>query len=396
MEDYTFYNNTYSKKIHDDSSNNVVIETGDSKQSHFEPQQKIMRWDNEANLSIRGEKHIDGRVEEQGSTIKYITPEYEIHQYEKKNVGEYSGSEFEWLIPQKPVDNNKSPNWYVLSASLMSKNLSFHKQFGASEEDVRKGIPNPENVIGSYAVYYTEKVGLVNSGYQDYKTGKFAHIYRPKAIDVMGHEVWCELVINQEKNLLEVHVPWSFLKEAVYPVLVDPTLGYTSIGANFDFVKGQYMGFYSNQPTSGPLSKAFCYFHTSSTAKNTKTSMAIYTGTTDLTKSISGDFLESYINTTGWLEYAREFPATSYSAGDMWLVVTAENTPGELYVKYDTAGPTNAQGYKTSTTYTNPLSSTFTWTGRQDRYMSIYATNTNFINLDSGDVNSWGQGVKII
>lgn len=64
----------------------------------------------------------------------------------------------------------------------------------------------------------------------EYKTGKAFHIYRPKAIDANGVEQWCSLDIKD--GILTVIIPQNFLNKALYPVIVDPTFGYTSAGAS--------------------------------------------------------------------------------------------------------------------------------------------------------------------
>jgi hypothetical protein len=51
---YSFKDNTYSTKPKDDPKDRIEVEIGDSKQvSDFLPQVKVMRWDNEVNLSLR-------------------------------------------------------------------------------------------------------------------------------------------------------------------------------------------------------------------------------------------------------------------------------------------------------------------------------------------------------
>ena len=92
-------------------------------------------------------------------------------------------------------------------------------------------VSRPENVVGSYAAYHKTKQGHV-LGKTDYKTGKAFHIYRPKAIDAVGNWTWAEISINQISGLLTITVPQAFFDGATYPVTVDPTIGYTSIGAS--------------------------------------------------------------------------------------------------------------------------------------------------------------------
>lgn len=80
------------------------------------------------------------------------------------------------------------------------------------------------NVVGSYALYYTK------SGNQ-YGSGKIGHIYRPFITDAKGTNVWCDLNYDGVGNFV-VTIPQTFLDSAVYPVTLDPTLGYTTCGGS--------------------------------------------------------------------------------------------------------------------------------------------------------------------
>jgi hypothetical protein len=77
-------------------------------------------------------------------------------------------------------------------------------------------------LAGSYAVY--KKETLLGEG-----TGKLCHIHRPEIIDAKGRRVWGDLSIVG--NELRITIPEWFLSEAVYPVVVDPTIGTTTVGS---------------------------------------------------------------------------------------------------------------------------------------------------------------------
>jgi len=79
----------------------------------------------------------------------------------------------------------------------------------------------PENVVGSYAVYYSEKNNV-------YKTGKAFHIYRPYVSDAKGNTVWASLNFDGSNLIVTVNQKW--LSNAAYPVVVDPSFGYDSQG----------------------------------------------------------------------------------------------------------------------------------------------------------------------
>lgn len=95
----------------------------------------------------------------------------------------------------------------------------------------------PENVVGSYAVYHKTKKNHVVGGI-NYETGKAFHIYRPKVIDDDGNETWGEL--KYENGQLSVTVDQSFLDKASYPVVVDPTFGYESVGGSSEDIANKW------------------------------------------------------------------------------------------------------------------------------------------------------------
>ena len=77
-------------------------------------------------------------------------------------------------------------------------------------------------LAGSYAVY--KKEILLGEG-----TGKLCHIHRPEIIDARGRRCWGELSITG--NRLNITIPEKWLGEAKYPVIVDPTVGTTTVGS---------------------------------------------------------------------------------------------------------------------------------------------------------------------
>ena len=161
----------------------VEIELGDSKDAtKFFPQQKISRWDNEANVSIRL-KAFDGfSVKTETDKIKLVTPEKEVHLYQVED-GE-GASEFEIVLNEKPRSN-------VMEFSVVDKDVEYFYQAPLTVEEIEQGANRPPEVEGSYAVYAkTSKVNYV--GGKEYKTGKVGHIYRPKIVDSAGKEVWGE------------------------------------------------------------------------------------------------------------------------------------------------------------------------------------------------------------
>jgi hypothetical protein len=96
---YVLENNTLKSTPKNNPKDKIEVEIGDSKQPDFKPQFKFMRWDNEVNFSLRAQEHPQAVIEtDKDGKIKYITPEYEVHQYDKPEASENGGFEFEWVL----------------------------------------------------------------------------------------------------------------------------------------------------------------------------------------------------------------------------------------------------------------------------------------------------------
>lgn len=125
---------------------------------------------------------------------------------------------------------DSQPNTNVFEYKIEgAEEFDFFYQPELTQQEIDEGESRPENVVGSYAVYHKTKANH-RIGSTNYATGKAFHIYRPKAIDANGTEVWAEL--NYDNGTLSVTVPQKFLDAAAYPVRVDPTFGKTAIGGS--------------------------------------------------------------------------------------------------------------------------------------------------------------------
>lgn len=234
LETFELRENTLVRDVKANPADRITLEIGDSKEpGQFMPQAKVQRWDNEVNLSVRRVKAAKGAqvADVRGSHAVFEDDDEEVHIYEKPEIGEDGGLEIELHLKSKPITNR-------FDFSIRTKGLDFFYQPALTKEEIAEGASQPDNVVGSYAVYH--KTGRNNRvGGMEYKTGKFCHIYRPHVTDAAGNEVWGELEIDVENETLTVVVPPKFLATATYPVIVDPTFGYTSVGGGlyetFDF-----------------------------------------------------------------------------------------------------------------------------------------------------------------
>jgi hypothetical protein len=205
------------------SNDDVLI--GDPADSKFHPNVTLNRWGGECFLKfLFDDAKITGKITSllEGNKVKWSTPLFDFHFYpdETKELG---GLEFEIILKQKPPTN-------VWSFQIQTQSLVFYYQPPLTPQEA--GCIRPENVVGSYAVYHATRTNMHRNlaDAQKYKTGKAFHIYRPKLTDALGKTAWADLNISD--GTLTITLPQDFLDSAIYPVIVDPTFGYTTIGAS--------------------------------------------------------------------------------------------------------------------------------------------------------------------
>lgn len=222
----------------------VKAEIGDSKETEFRPRVKLSKWDNECNFSL-GLAHTEAELS-RASTVQaenkiiWAVDNKEAHFYELAD-----GFELEVVLKERPASNTINLTLNVPKAVKFyyQRPLNEIMQVGkngvasvtathAYDKNGRIIAERPEKVVGSYAVYHDSKRGDYSKlGGENYKTGKFCHIYRPKAVDAGGSEVWCDLAIDGQSQTATITVPQKWLDGAKYPVTVDPTFGYEQIGS---------------------------------------------------------------------------------------------------------------------------------------------------------------------
>lgn len=205
------------------------VEIGDSKESSFYPQLKTLHWNNEVNFSIRlvDSDYAAGVVmQDAEGRITWARGNRVARLYELTDASFEDGvMEFDVVLNTKPADN-------VLEFSVQSKGLVAYFQPELTPEDIAAGASRDERFQKSWAIYHAEKRDNFIGG-NEYRTGKVLHIPRPYAEDALGTRVWCDFDLNMN-GISRLTIPQDFLDKAVYPVVVDPTFGYTTLGATAD------------------------------------------------------------------------------------------------------------------------------------------------------------------
>lgn len=218
-------------------------------------------------------------------------------------------------------------------------------------------VYRPENVVGSYAVY-------CNYQNNQYGTGKVFHLYRPLLIDANGNRLWGTL--NVTDSVLTVSANATWLQNAVYPVVVDPTFGYTTAGASYEDGDAANVKFGCQYACSeaGILQSitAYLYNDVSGTLYT-----AIYSDSSDTPSTLLETQSRSCTATVDWFTWTGY--TTTLEATNYWLTLCRGSNYLEFH--YDTASTYRAR----INSDTPPPESTFgSGSDTTNRRYSIYAT----------------------
>lgn len=250
-----------------------------------------------------------------------------------------------------------------------AEEFDFHFQPALTEEEIAEGAYQPENVIGSYAVYHKTKANH-RVGSTNYATGKAFHIYRPKAIDANGTEVWAEL--NYQNGTLSVTVPPKFLDDAIYPVVVDPAFGYTTIGGSgWTMSAGELKGTLFTNATDGTITK-FTVHDAGSGGTVTNLGAAIYSyNSGNPNTKLAEDSGNINPTSSGWWDININYTVTKNDK--YWVALFNSSSPVAFRHSYDSVGTTTQTFIDLGLSfesYPNPPAVD----SSQNRVYSIYAT----------------------
>jgi len=363
---YTVENNTLIQEVKDNPKDRIVVEIGDSKQPDFKPQFKLMRWDNEVNLSVRlkDDQVATGAVTISQEKIVWSKGNIKANFYdlpldETHPEGAY---EFEVILKEKPLTNK-------IEFTLNTKGLDFFYQPELTQKEIDEGASRPENVVGSYAVYASERRTNWTGG-KEYKCGKVGHIFRPKVIDSAGTEVWGKLLIKN--GILGVTIPQTFLDNAVYPIrhAAGLTIGYTTSGTGGSVAaNNQWKGSQGTASSSGTVDTvtvACKYVTASSTLKPMMTDSLGNILTDGIGNLITVDSLSIVWESSNYTNKPSVLASTGYCVG-----VLGPNSNSR--VAYDSGSAIGCSDLSNDyTTPTAPTDGNFNLT----TIFSVYATYT--------------------
>lgn len=270
---------------------------------------------------------------------------------------------------------NDKPDTNVFCQTIEgAEDYDFFYQPPLTQEEIAEGAERPENVVGSYAVYHktlkNHKLGETN-----YETGKAWHIYRPQvwSLSTPLDKEWAILdysnIQGTNDGQLCVTVPQDFLDKAEYPVRVDPTFGYTSVGGSVAIYGSQSLRGRIGTVSEDGLVDSVSVYHVDEDTANFKGIIV------DLSKNIISDGVAStpgvITSTPGWRTSTfSPKPSVSGSTSYFASLVTDEST--DFY--YDAGGVSGDAFFDNSNSYSSPTNPTDAT--NSSLFYSIYATYT--------------------
>jgi|GEM_PF-2592624 len=289
---------------------------------------------------------------------------------QKQRMEDVEKFEIELVLREKPSTN-------LFEYKIESENLLFWYQGELTKEETEEGFHRPEDIIGSYAVYHKDHEKTRSKEEAEiYGIGKAFHIYRPKIVDALGKEVWGELNIDEEREILSVKVSQEFLDNAIYPVKVDPTFGFTSKGSSDRNIGGSIMGSFFQSPSSAQTGISVHTHIRRDKSGNFKIRSGVYDSDYNfLTNGATGEYLSNWEpDTENWITL-NFLSAPSFLASTNYLIVSMGDV-SNTHIAYDTVsesiGRTKAVTYGSfPSTLTDYNSDTFKY--------SIYITSEEVV-----------------
>jgi hypothetical protein len=378
---FEFTNNTYRKRLKEDVLDSIDVEIGDINSASFKPHLKLKRWDGEVGFSVEFPSALSGAsrtVDDANDTIAWKRGDYTLIWYPHRDLVKHpeGAFEFEIHLGKKPPTNK-----FVLN--FESQGLEAFYQPPLDEEPLPPGgvfatetdvydidgntiAHRPLEIVGSYAIYYKDPPHNVVGG-KKYRTGKAFHIERPQLTDFNGDTSWATMNLDGQAKTLTITADATWLANAVYPVIVDPTFGYTSVGAS-NLRPSNNMAYLLKATSSedGTVTKLTTYLSKASANGVIRTGIYGWNGTTATHITHSSTVLTITSTTPTWYDYPQ---TTSVTAGTAILLCVVGTESANIY--YDT-GFASGSRYAQTNVYNWPATITNFDVGTSK--FSMYAT----------------------
>jgi len=352
---------------------NVDIAVGDTSTETFQPTIEWSKWYGEINFKLTFPMTITAEVETFANGMVEVTVGWITYRTYVLQNGKDDVLEIELDIDRKQVFQNPylefdfeyTPGVRFVYQPTLEDEYAAITNPDVTLEQFLAEHQRPENVVGSYAVYWNKRDN-------EYKTGKICHLFAWEAIDSNGDRLHCPLEfteISPGVGKLRIVGDSDWLKNAAYPVKLmgkGDTLGLTSQGASWQtFVDDAIQTHDSGAAGSGgALATIHAWFQTGRTGKlclydddggGNPDALCDYTaeGTTATNNWTSWNQTQGYsvVNGTtyhigGWIDGGDDAIAYDADAGEARMIYDVRNYAlGTFPNPSEYGGGTGAYGF---------------------------------------------------
>lgn len=325
---------TVVKQARDDVRGDADVVIGDENSSRFEPHVRVKRWGEEAHFAFGLTAPRSITPTDDGKKVTWIdgNQKFEFYPLAADRASSLGGFEYSILLGEKPASNK-----FVFRVDMQG--LEAHYQTPLTAE--AKGPPfystRPPKIEGSLAFYRPGPQMYSRPGdASKYQAGKAFHMFRPEAIDFNGARIWGDLDYDEIAGTLTLAFDATWLSRAAYPVLIDPEVGYSTLGSSNDNTNGFLIGNKFTAPEAGDANPGTAFIGGWSTAGDDDHMFGAYTG--DDSTPDAEDLLATAgpITMTQSTEGAAQFESaaitwTGITATGYWLSVNGENGSRTLW-----------------------------------------------------------------
>lgn len=378
-----------------DPAKKSEVEIGDNSKDVLIPRIAMGFWADAKNpagevacaLTLQDAAPTEGALYSKGNAIEWERAGRIARMYQKTQPDGSAAMEFEVEYAAKPATN--AVTWTIDTTGLdfffqppltdeiqVGQDLCGSKVGSVTANEVRddKGrviCSRAPEIVGSYAVFHSTKANNQVGG-KSYGSGKAGHILRPEAIDAKGMRTWCDLTIDAKAGIMTVTTPQAFLDGAVYPVIVDPTFGFTTKGGSAQTNGSPAWCWFTAPSTGGKITSVTSWASCSSGSVTQDGSVYSDLLTAPLNKLTVGTATVTISSATA-AEYTNNVTAYVFTASAvLWLGQWGSSA---IYTYYYDSGTSNQQQYKPGLTY-NTWPDPVVTPSTLSRKVSTYATYT--------------------
>lgn len=270
---------------------------------------------------------------------------------------------------------------------LHSSGMTFTRQ---NIEDFIPGSTYELNVPGSYCID-------IDRSNNEFRAGKWGHLFVPELVDSIGRKIFVK-DFRIENGMMKFELPRTWMRNAVYPVILDPTIGYTGEGA-LEYNNADYFGVCRLNTTTdgsgGDISTFHWFIHDNNDGISDGKA-AVYDGWQNGANRVSNSVtLAAGSQVAGWNVFA--VTGTLAATTDYFPAIAFES--GGPGMTYDTGSSQN-HAYDTTFTFademSNPMEPTPTTGNSKLRlYVTYGVAPGETVQIGKGSLTSTGRALNI-